>query len=194
MKNIMDLLSETNSNKQSEHRFGFIYDLLITYVYNKKCKGLKLLELGVSEYGNGSLGAFAESDMVELAVGVDIHDYSGKMSDNMRFYRRNAYELDTIKFLEDKYGFFDLIIDDGSHSLQDQTFFLEHYVDLLFDWGVLVCENVNYIQLINEQCCRDDVFLFDGWGNLEIGAKSYNDSRLYQHTCLLYTSPSPRDS
>ena len=182
MKNITDLLLETNSDKQSEHRFGFIYDLLLTKVWSEKGKKLKLLEIGVSEYGDGSLRAFAESEMVELAVGLDVEQYLGETHENMRIHRMNAYRRPTIEFLEDKYGLFDIIIDDGSHELGHQTFFLNDYTDLLCEGGFLICEDVNYIQLINEQCSRDDVFLFDGWGNLEIGAKTFQDSRIYQHT------------
>lgn len=181
MKAIKDHLMDTNSDKQSGHRYGFVYDLLFTKVFQAKGAKLKILEIGVSEYGEGSLKAFAQSDMVALAVGVDVNDYVGEMLDNMRFYQLDAYTKEAIRFLEDKEGEFDIIIDDGTHAYQHQTFFLEHYLKLLRDGGLLVCEDVNLLKVINEQCSREDVFFIDGWGNLELNANSFTDGKVYKH-------------
>ena len=181
MKTITSLFGECNSDKQSGHRYGFIYDLLFTNVFHKKGKKLKVLEIGVSEYGNGSLKAYAQSDMVKLAIGVDIKPYIGNVEENMRFYQIDAYTEDSISFLLDKYGEFDIIIDDGSHTYEDQTFFLDKYVELLQYNGFLVCEDVHFLKVINEQSLRDDVFVFDGWGNLELGLKSFTDDKIFRH-------------
>ena len=182
MKSIKDLLINSNSDKQSGHRYGFLYDLLFTKVFHAKGgKPLKILEIGVSEYGEGSLKAYAQSEMVELAVGVDTLDYSGKMLENMEFHRLDAYLPKTVGFLKGKYKTFDIIIDDGSHTYEHQTFFLEKYVQLLAKKGILICEDINLLQVINEQGMRDDTFIFDGWGNLELNAPSFTDPKLYQH-------------
>ena len=181
MRAIKDFLMDTNSDKQSGHRYGFVYDLLFTKVFQAKGAKLKVLEIGVSEYGEGSLKAFAQSEMVALAVGVDVNDYVGEMLDNMRFYQLDAYTKEAIRFLEDKEGEFDIIIDDGTHAYQHQTFFLEHYLKLLRDGGLLVCEDVNLLKVINEQCSREDVFFIDGWGNLELNANSFTDGKVYKH-------------
>ena len=181
MKSIKDLLKESNSDKQSGHRYGFVYDLLFTKVFHQKGRKLKVLEIGVSEYGDGSLKATARSELVELAVGVDIQPYAGEMLKNMRFHQLNAYTVKSLQHLEDKHGVFDIIIDDGSHTYEDQTFFLEHYTELLRDDGLLILEDVNLLSIINEHCTRDDVFLFDGWGNLEPEIQSFTDAKLYQH-------------
>ena len=151
MNSIKDLLIDSNSDKQSGHRYGFIYDLLFNYVLMKKGKPLKLLEIGVSEYGDGSLKSYARSEMVELAVGIDVRQYTGELLDNMKFFQLDAYTEKTINFLEDKYGMFDIIIDDGSHSYEHQTFFLDKYISLIHDNGLLICEDVNLLQVINEQ-------------------------------------------
>ena len=181
MKTIKELLIESNSDKQSGHRYGFVYDLLFTKVFHAKGERLKVLELGVSEFGEGSLKAYASSEMVDVVVGVDIVSYVGEMHENMRFHQRDAYTKETLRFLEDTEGTFDLIIDDGTHTYEDQTFFLDNYVKLLNDGGFLICEDINFLELINDQSSRDDVFIFDGWGNMELGLQSLTDPRLYQH-------------
>ena len=183
MDNLKDLLTQSNSDKQSGHRYGFIYDVLFTKVFHNKEMGkLDVLEIGVSEYGDGSLKAYGQSEMVRKAVGVDIQPYAGGMLDNMRFYQLdNAYTEKAIEFIEDKEGKFDIIIDDGSHTDEHQTFFLENYVKLLRDGGLLICEDVNTLKVINEQCARNDVFFIDGWGNLEMNIPSFTDPKLFQH-------------
>ena len=142
---------------------------------------LKVLEIGVSEYGDGSLKAYAQSDMVECVVGVDVKEYTGQLLDNMRFYALDAYTKEAIREIEKKEGTFDIIIDDGSHLYEHQTFFLDNYVELLDDGGLLICEDVSLLRVINEQCAREDVFYFDGWGNLELNVSGFNDPKTYQH-------------
>ena len=181
MKSIKDLLMASTSDKQSGHRYGFLYDLLFSKVYHEKKNQLRVLEIGVSEWGDGSLKAFSESEMVSEVVGVDIHAYTGKLSDNMTFYKMDAYARGAIDQLAVKEKFFDIIIDDGSHTYEHQTFFLENYDALLNDGGLLICEDVTYLQVITEQGERDDVFVFDGWGNLELGLKSFTDPNLFRH-------------
>ena len=181
MKSIKDLLNKSTSDKQSGHRYGFFYDLLFSKVYHTKKAKIRVMEIGVSEWGEGSLSAYAQSAMVSDVVGVDIHEYTGKLRSNMKFYQMDAYKDDTVKQLKKQEGSFDIIIDDGSHEAEDQTFFLDNYIALLNRNGILICEDVHYLEVITEQCQRDDVFFFDGWGNLELGLRSYTDHQLFQH-------------
>ena len=74
MKGIRELFMESNSNKQSTHRYGFFYDMFLNYLYTQKGKPLNLLEVGVSQYENGSLPVWAQSELINRAVGVDIQD------------------------------------------------------------------------------------------------------------------------
>ena len=181
LKGIKDLLKETNSDKQSAHCYGFVYDLLFTKVFHQKGEKLNVLEIGVSEYGDGSLKAYALSEMVATAVGVDIVPYTGEMLENMRFHQLDAYTKNAVRYLEDKEGEFDIIIDDGSHLYEHQTFFLEHYGKLLRDGGLLICEDVAILHVINEQCAKTDTFMIDGWGNMGSDLNSFTDQGLYEH-------------
>ena len=181
MKSIKDLFIESNSDKQSGHRYGFIYDLLFTKVFTQKGEKLSVLEIGVSAYGDGSLKAYADSEMAKHVVGIDVEDYRGKLTDKMRFHKLDAYTKESVAYLKGIEGTFDIIIDDGTHIHEHQEFFLEHYTDLLTDNGLLVCEDVSSVKLINEQCQNDDIFFFDGWGNREVKLKSFESPELYKH-------------
>ena len=151
---IKDLLIETNSDKQSGHRYGFIYDLLFTRLVVQKQAPLRVLEIGVSAYGDGSLKAYSDSIMVECAVGIDIQPYRGTLTEKMHFHLLDAYSEHAIDYLKVIEGEFDIIIDDGTHTYEHQEFFLEHYTALLAENGLLVCEDVSSVKLINDAVRR----------------------------------------
>ena len=181
MKSIKDLLNESTSDKQSNHRYGFMYDLLFGKVYHAKGEPLNVLEIGVTMFGSGSFRAFAESKMVNRIIGVDIEPYKEPLLDNMQFIHMDAYNTHNVNKLGNDYGPFDIIIDDGIHEYDRQTFIMKHYEDLLADGGLLIIEDVSSIQLIREQCANDNVFFFDGWGNREVALQTFTDHRLFQH-------------
>lgn len=192
MKSIKDLLNESSSDKQSLHRYGFIYDLLLNKVYQEKGIPLKVLEIGVSMYGSGSFRALAQSDIVGRIVGVDIQPYDeSDMLDNMRFILMDAYHMHNVSKLKEEEGLFDIIIDDAIHEYGSQNLVIDNYQDLLSDVGLLITEDVTSLRLINEHCEKPNTFLFDGWGNLELGIKSFEDKKLYHHNeRILVTSKS----
>ena len=180
---IKDLLLQSDSDKQSGHRYGFFYELLLNSLFLKKQRQLNILEIGVSVYGNGSLFTWQNSDLIKRCVGIDILDYHGNLNDKSVFYKLDAYDEDTIYYLQETEGIlFDVIIDDGTHKHEDQEWFFEHYLTLLQEEGYLVCEDVSSLKFINKMCQQDNVFCFDGWANRKLNIKSFNqDPNLYFH-------------
>ena len=182
MLGIQDLLMESNSNKQSMHRYGFFYDIFLNYLYTQKGKPLSLLEVGVSQYENGSLGVWSRSELIARPVGIDIQELPEGTIENAVFYKLDAYERDTVDYLREIEGAkFDIIIHDGVADTENHTFFLDNYVDLLSPEGYLVCEDVRSTELIMQQCEHDTVFVIDGWANRGVKVRGYNDPRFYNH-------------
>ena len=183
MTSTIDLLKNSNSNKQSIHRYGFLYDLLFSNVFNKVKRPLNVLEIGVSLYGESSFGVWADIDFVGRVVGIDIDPYIGKKSEKMAFYQMDAYDDLTIDHLmEVENTKFDIIIHDGIAKYHNQKIFLDNYIKLLSSDGYLICEDIGDLRLINEYASDDTAFIIDGWGNRGIEISSWtNDSRLYLH-------------
>ena len=77
------------------HRYGFIYDLLLTKLYAEKGAPLNLLEIGVSEYEDGSLYAWGNADIINRAVGIDIKPYPGTLKKKTIFYELDAYNRES---------------------------------------------------------------------------------------------------
>jgi len=65
--------------------------------------------------------------------------------DNCKIFKGNAYDKNIVnKYFNNTK--FDVIIDDGSHSVPDQIKCLNLYSDLLTDDGILIIEDISSIQ------------------------------------------------
>lgn len=90
--------------------------------------------------------------------GVDICDFCGGMADEERIDVRfmDAYSDDAIKSFGDMK--FDVVIDDGPHTLASQQFFVSEYSRLMSDKGILVIEDIPFAEWIPDIA----VFVPDG--------------------------------
>ena len=180
---ISDLLRETTSDKESDagHRYGMLYDMIFDAVAKRQNRKLRVCEIGVSFFGEGSLKAYQVLDSVAEVVGLDLLEYEGELAPNTTFHKvDNAYTHRTIHLLEKHHEPFDIIIDDGSHNPADQEFFLKHYEQLLAPGGMLICEDVYDTDFFKRMCDDGTAYGFDGWANLIPGHKmtDYHNERI----------------
>lgn len=166
---ISEYLAESGSDKEdpSGHRYGKFYDMLFESLLFKLGRPLRVLEIGVSAFGGGSLEAFQKTDMVSQVVGVDIITYTGELSDKSRFHKMDGYQQDTIDYLHKEYpDGFDIVIDDGTHHPDHQRFFLDNYVKLLSSEGKLVCEDISDIEFFDEMSLEEGCYGINLQSNL----------------------------
>jgi spermidine synthase len=104
----------------------------------------RLLEIGISE--GGSIAMWAEFFPNAEIYGVDIDQskvaLNGELDDNPRvhLFFEDAYKP---KFINKLKGLkFDIIIDDGLHSVPAWMWFLKRYPKLLADDGILMIEDI----------------------------------------------------
>ena len=130
------------------------------------------LEIGV-RYGNSfKLWGDYFSDECHL-YGIDItyddlkDDYFYRIRHRHNLYLGNAYDKETVSSVFSSKTF-DIIIDDGSHLLDDQIAVIDMYLPLLKNEGILVIEDVqdiNHIQILKERvpleykCCIEVIDL-----------------------------------
>lgn len=154
--------SSSDKEQTGAHRYGKFYDDLFDIQFLKKNRKLSVLEIGVSAYGGGSLEAWQSLECVERVVGIDTVEYRGTLNAKSAFFQLDGYDKKTIDFLKEKYGkTFDIIIDDGSHKIADQAFFLGHYGELLAVDGRLVCEDVDDDAFFRRMCQTEGVYGLD---------------------------------
>jgi len=148
---VNNLLLGSTSDKNTHHKYGIIYDFVFNTQHIKIGKKLKVLEIGVTQFGSGSAASISEIPYVEKYVGIDNKKYYGNiLNDNVKIYsgsEYDAYNFKIIEFLEKNEGKFDIIIDDGPHTWETQKWFLTNYFQLLNTGGVLLCEDIQEFHL-----------------------------------------------
>jgi len=111
---------------------------------------LRVLEIGVA-FGY-SLQEWEKMFPNAKIDGVDINHVPLDVENSrISLHIRNAYTESTVKYFMDisPVGY-DLIIDDGSHSVEHQKFFLQNYLKLLKPNGTAVLEDVIDMNRRNE--------------------------------------------
>lgn len=143
---ISKLLSKSTSDKNSLHKYGIAYDMIFNSQHLKFGRKLNVLEIGVTQFGDGSVACLSSIPFVEKYVGIDNKPYCGKIkNDNVKLYTgqdKDAYSDEMLDFILNNEGKFDIIIDDGPHTWESQKWFLKKYYDLLNPGGVLICEDI----------------------------------------------------
>jgi predicted O-methyltransferase YrrM len=100
-----------------------------------------LLEVGI--YSGGSLVLWANLFPRAKITGVDIADHLTQDNrETLKALGVNVAFFDAYASFPPLFSKYDVIIDDGSHEPEHQVFFVQEYVKLLSDRGVLVVEDI----------------------------------------------------
>jgi len=127
----------TDKNNIHDYINGFYEEAFAPY----QDRELKLLEIGVRE--GASLALWREYFPNGKIYGVDVcsqDDLSPEFRRMTRveFISYDAYSPEVYEKLPD----FDIIIDDGPHTLDSMIKFIEHYLPKLLPGGLLIIEDV----------------------------------------------------
>jgi hypothetical protein len=135
------ILNKYNTKKNSKYNnYGKYYEKYLNNYINKQ---IRYLEIGVSR--GESLFAMCEYfGDAKVIAGIDINPYSITIEDKKKKIFVEIGKQNNELFLKkvnDKYGSFDVIIDDGSHELDDILVSFNTLFPLLNDKGVYIIEN-----------------------------------------------------
>lgn len=154
------------TDKNTLHNFTGIYAYLLDQYRDSKGR---LLEIGVQHGGSSLLWhEYLPEFFLDLVDTQDI--VPDKIWDNMDpkrydFYQADAYcksALDVFSEFE-----YDIIIDDGPHTLVSQQFTVQHYYPLLKSGGVMVIEDIQDVHHLDaltscvSKTDRDGIRIFD---------------------------------
>ncbi len=101
-------------------------------------KPIRLIEIGVQ--GGGSLSMWKEYFPKAKIVGVDIDDCSRFATEDIQIFRGDQADP---KFLTSIPGTFDIIIDDGGHTMKQQQVSFKHLFPRLNEGGMYVIEDLH---------------------------------------------------
>lgn len=143
-QNILAQYSKCDNHEGTDKSTSHSYDNLYSSIF-LKIDPVNILEIGVFS------GAFLEvlskyfSD-AKAIIGIDItlrNVIFGKHDPRIVIYERNGSSLETAEEIGNKYISFDLIIEDGSHLLEDQIATLNNFARFISKKGVYIIEDIN---------------------------------------------------
>jgi hypothetical protein len=139
--NLDYIFNKHNTDKNSYfHNYTRQYQQLLNNYIDKP---VKYLEIGV--FNGGSIKAIRETfKNATCILGVDINSnckIHENVDNNLFVEIGNATDANFIKYITEKYGTFDIILDDGSHLNKDVINSFELLFPLLNDNGLYIVED-----------------------------------------------------
>lgn len=143
--NLIDLVDNNITDKNTIHSYLDLYQLLFK---NKRLTAKNILEVGI--FNGGSIKLWNDFFTNANIYGIDICEYKLIYNDLFRYNNNvillcnsNAYDYDFFN-----YNFliknikFDIVIDDGPHTLDSMISFIKLYSQILTDDGILIIEDI----------------------------------------------------
>ena len=145
-----DIVDNSRTDKNTTHSYLPLYDELL---FSKKESAKNVLEIGISH--GGSIKLWHDYFTNAYIYAIDIMKINNvwdklKHNDKIKLYTStNAYNNEFIHFLLNKNIKFDMILDDGPHTLDSMIQFVKEYSNLLTDDGILILEDVQSMDWID---------------------------------------------
>jgi 2-polyprenyl-3-methyl-5-hydroxy-6-metoxy-1,4-benzoquinol methylase len=148
---LTDIIDNSRTDKNTTHSYLETYEKLFR---SKKNSAKNILEIGVQD--GGSIKLWFDYFKNATIYGIDlrkIRDMWNELKNKSRIKLGcfDAYSRDFIdKYLIPLNVKFDILIDDGPHTLKSMKFFINNYLQLLKDDGILVVEDIQHIEWVEE--------------------------------------------
>ena len=157
-KTLKELIDNSCTNKNRIHSYLEVYEILFK---SKRTTATNVLEIGIgyaTELNGGGTKLwrdyFTNAKIYTIDI-IDIKDVYREIKDDKRIILHtstDAYDKNIIekKFI-DKERSFDIIIDDGPHTIQSQKDFIKLYLPLLKNDGIMIIEDIAclaYIEML----------------------------------------------
>ena len=144
---LYSLIDNDRTDKNTVHSYLNVYTDLFC---SRKNTAKNVLEVGIAR--GGSIKLWHDYFTNATVYGLDIR-HSSKVWDELKTLSRvklltsiNAYDADTFPFSDKK---FDIIIDDGSHKMEDMISFIKLYSECIAEGGILIIEDIPSIYWID---------------------------------------------
>ena len=152
---LISLVDNSRTDKNTVHSYLELYEKLLC---SKKETAHNVLEIGI--YQGGSIKMWADYFTNAKVYGLDImhiNNVWNEIKNNDRIILHtssDAYNKDFFnEHLLNKNIKFDMLLDDGPHTLDSMKIYVSMYSQLLADDGILILEDVqdwNWIEILKE--------------------------------------------
>lgn len=148
---LQNLIDNTRTDKNTIHSYLEIYEKLFS---SKRLTTKNILEIGIQN--GGSIKLWYDYFINANVYGLDIRkikDVWPKLLNNERI-KIGCFDAYSEEFINNQLPHlsikFDIIIDDGPHTLESMKSFINGYIPFLENNGILIIEDVQNIEWINE--------------------------------------------
>jgi hypothetical protein len=152
MDNLSYLVDNSRTDKNTTHSYLPLYETLL---YKKKQSCKNILEIGICD--GGSIKLWRDYFTNSKIFGVDtlhINKMWNKILNDNNIILYTSTDAYTETFVKtnfiDKNIKFDVMLDDGPHTLISMIKFIQLYLNLLSEDGILIIEDIQSIDWINE--------------------------------------------
>lgn len=150
MTSLVSLIDDLRTDKNTTHSYINTYETLFK---PKKDSARNILEIGIQYGGSIKLwhDYFINADIYGLDI-TKIKDIWPELKNNPRIKLGcfNAYDENFVKNQMKSLNIkFDIMIDDGPHTLETMIFFIKYYLPMLSDDGILIIEDIQSIEWID---------------------------------------------
>jgi hypothetical protein len=154
MASLHDLIDNSLTDKNTTHSYLNLYDYLLD---SKRITATHVLEIGIGVFNEKNGGSiklwyrFFENAIIYAMDIIDDTRVLDELKNNPRivlYTSTDAYLESTVEKVSDIK--FDMILDDGPHSLESMKDCIRLYSNLLKDNGILIIEDVQSIEWIDE--------------------------------------------
>lgn len=149
---LIELVDNSRTDKQTAHSYLPVYEELLQ---KKKLSAQSVLEIGI--YYGGSIKLWKDYFTNAKVYAVEIFDLRHvwdvlQHDDRIVLYTStDAYDPQFVKTkLVDQGLRFDMILDDGPHSLESMKACIQLYLPLLTDDGILIIEDIQSMDWLDE--------------------------------------------
>lgn len=128
------------TDKATSHQYLEIYEGFFEPIRNKV---KRVLEIGI--YDGASHRLWRDYFPKAEIFGIDVDDRNANLGDRITPFYCDAYTPGAVELFDSK---FDVIIDDGPHTLESMVFCVSEYTKLLAPNGILVIEDIPIFEWI----------------------------------------------
>jgi hypothetical protein len=137
MKQLTTIGLQTNTDKATYHRFTEIYDDIFSQYTSPR-----ILEIGV--YNFASIAMYQQYFNNPYIVAMDIDDKSQYVNDSWKFVHGDQTKIeDLAKCVCDESEKFDIILDDGGHTMKQQQITFGFLIDYVKPGGYYILEDLH---------------------------------------------------
>jgi cephalosporin hydroxylase len=150
--NLYNIINSDKTDKNTVHSYLDLYQQLFS---NKQFSAKNILEIGIDR--GGSIKLWSDFFINATIYGLDTMNIDSVWEEiinihNIKLYTSyDAYDPNLFNdvFLRSNIKF-DVLLDDGPHTLESMILFIKLYSQIMTDDGILIIEDVQSINWIND--------------------------------------------